>query len=311
MPNETRTRQVFNSPVRSPLGCVDSAGFVENSRWDQDGLRTIYYYTLTYVISGRCRYTDPTGRDFMFQSGDLFICFPGLPHRFDPAPKFDEFWIAFGGPVFDLWRDAKMLDPQRFSLRLEPVEFWLNRLESLFVNVRTDAFGQTMLISSLQALLAEMISIQPIPAHDEGDEGWIAKAKTLIDSVERVDELDLEEVSTKMGTSYSNFRRKFQVLAGVPPRRYHTARVMQQACEWVFASNRTVREVADMFGFCDEFFFSRRFKQILGMSPREFRTALRSDPARLYRYTAADVTSLPQSLSGAHLNGFHDEDWDS
>jgi len=31
------------------------------------------------------------------------------------------------------------------------------------------------------------------------------------------------------------------------------------------------RQIAESLGFCDEFYFSRRFKAVTGQSPRQFR----------------------------------------
>jgi len=38
--------------------------------------------------------------------------------------------------------------------------------------------------------------------------------------------------------------------------------------------NLTDRQIAERLGFCDEFYFSRRFKQLTGRSPRQFREEL-------------------------------------
>ena len=42
--------------------------------------------------------------------------------------------------------------------------------------------------------------------------------------------------------------------------------------------NLTNKEIAYRLGFCDEFHFSHRFKQIMGKSPQRFR---RSIPSRM------------------------------
>lgn len=264
---------VFETPVRTPLGSVGISGLYENSQWDFDGLRTIYYYSLTYVLEGRCHYTDPTGRDAIFEAGDLFFCFPGMPHRFDPVEgeHFSEFWIAFGGPFFDTWREAKFLDPDRFTLHLKPVDYWLGRFEALFNNIRNDEFGQVMLMASLQGLIAEAMSIQK--AVNDADEEWVTRAKAALDAVRTAD-VDLSNVATDLNMSYSTFRQKFVALSGVSPRRYHIGRLMQLVCVLLYQSNFSNKEIAERFGFCDQHHFSKRFKQIIGMSPREFRAKL-------------------------------------
>lgn len=276
MPVDTQTRILFDSRVTSPLGSVGGSAIYHDSRWDFDGPRTIHYYSLTYILQGRCTYSEPNGRSFVFSPGDLFFCFPGIPHRLDAVAgeSFSEFWIVFQGTVFDTWREAKLLDPAKLSLRLEPIEYWLGRFESLFANVRQDMFGQLMLLSNLQSLLAEAMSVQPRQVLSP-DEAWITQAKELIEGVFRADELDLESIAAQMGVSYSTFRRRFVQLAGTPPRQYHSAVLMRRICEWLHTSSAASREAAEWFGFTDESHLSRRFKEVVGMSPRQYRDQMR------------------------------------
>jgi AraC-like DNA-binding protein len=307
---DTRTRLVYDYPLRTPIGFVGRSSVYENSRWDFEGPRTIFFYSLTYVLAGRCRYTEPTGSNTVFGAGDLFCCFPGIPHRIDPMPNepFSEFWITFGGPAFDLWRDVNVLSHDRLRVRLEPVEYWLTRFEGLFANVRADSWGQMMLVTALQGLIAEVLSLQKDPSVNPGDSGWIAQAKMLIDRVKHADDLDIAAVAASMDMSYSSFRRKFVSLSGMPPARYHIGKVLQAVCAYMAMSNFSNKEIAERFGFCNEHYFSRRFKQIVGETPNDYRARLQQgyandafywDPALADGFSGS--YSLPPMHNGSQL----------
>jgi AraC-like DNA-binding protein len=55
------------------------------------------------------------------------------------------------------------------------------------------------------------------------------------------------------------------------PGSFHMKSNMDRACEILRNPDQTIRTVAGYLGFCDEFHFSRRFKQIVGLSPTQFR----------------------------------------
>lgn len=102
---------------------------------------------------------------------------------------------------------------------------------------------------------------------------WLAQAKMLLD--ENVNaKLDYDEIAFELGLSYEIFRKRFGKMAGVSPGKYHSQRLVDRACEILAKGDLTLKEIAAQLGFCDEFYFSRRFKQIAGLSPKDFQKAL-------------------------------------
>jgi AraC-like DNA-binding protein len=278
---DLRTRLVYYNNTGSPIGFIGWSAVYFDSKWTFDGWRTLDHYTFTYVLDGHCRYTEPDGRCLMFGPGDFFFCFPGIPHRIDPTPgePFSEFWCSFSGPAFDFWRAAGILAPSKFVIHLEPIEHWLGRFESMFAKLRHDTKGQIVAVTSFQSLLAEAMAFEEHAATSGEDEGWIGQAKALLEAVERAEDLDLTEIAQMLNMSYSNFRRKFVALAGMPPGRYHTSKLMERACQWMYEGSITNKEIAQRCGFCNEFHFSERFKQMVGKSPRDFRKSLQNNQA--------------------------------
>lgn len=273
----TQTRLLHFNSETSPIGFVGWAAVYENSQWPFEGPRIIDHYSVTYILDGRCRYIEPEGPELVFVPGDLFFCFPGVPHRLDPMPgeQFSEFWCSFSGPAFDLWRDNGVLDTCKFWLHLEPVAYWLGRFEALCNRLRADRSDPIVSVTALQNMLAEAISAASAAGVSRDDRQWIIQAKSLIDGIDRMDEVDLEQVARSMNMSYSSFRRRFHQLAGTPPGRYHAERLMERACRWLCEEDITNKEIAQRCGFSSEFHFSERFKQIVGMSTRDFRRRLR------------------------------------
>ena len=73
---------------------------------------------------------------------------------------------------------------------------------------------------------------------------------------------------------YETFRKKFSRLEGVAPAKYRMRRLIDRACELMHEPELTNKQIAFKLGFANEFYFSRRFKQITGASPRTFRQRL-------------------------------------
>lgn len=84
----------------------------------------------------------------------------------------------------------------------------------------------------------------------------------------RIDALALES-----GYSRSRFTRLFAEANGLPPRAFITRCRLERACTLLGESAMSVSEIAFALGYSDVYFFSRHFKEGLGISPLAWRRA--------------------------------------
>ncbi len=71
------------------------------------------------------------------------------------------------------------------------------------------------------------------------------------------------------------FRRRFTRELGIPPARFRAGKIMEAACHLLLYTSLTSAQIAERLNFSDEYHFSRRFKQIRGETPTQFRRRLR------------------------------------
>jgi AraC-like DNA-binding protein len=239
-------------------------------------MRIFGSYALVYMLSGRAFYQDANGVDMFLRPGDIILVFPELGHRYGPVPgdSWSEYYLCFEGPVFDLWRKAGFLDSGRPVHHVEPVEHWLKRFQSVLGGDRRPGPAPAILeVCRLQQVLAEAFLAEETGTLSPRDLDWVARACRLLEG-EADQDTPMPAIAKKLGDSYESFRKKFTHLVGVPPARYRDARVIDRGRRLMQETNLRNKEIADRLGFCDEFHFSHRFKQITGKSPKEFRQTL-------------------------------------
>jgi AraC-like DNA-binding protein len=283
-------RLLFRNDASTPLGRLTAAGFIRDSAGVGPAPRLLGRYAIVYLLEGSGRYSDAEQRRVRVQAGDLIVVFPDVAHRYgpDPGERWSEFYVVFDGPVFDLYRRSGLLDPRRPVQRLEPVDAWLARLEDAVARDRPRTLAErTLEVSRFLGVLTEML----VPGADEpagaAQPEWLARACELLETELHLPR-EMVEVAAAVGLPYETFRKQFQRHVGVSPARYRATRRIDTACAMLRSPGQTVRAVALSLGFSDEYHFSRRFKQITGLSPREFRRRLPvGDPAR------HDDTELP------------------
>jgi transcriptional regulator GlxA family with amidase domain len=111
--------------------------------------------------------------------------------------------------------------------------------------------------------------------------------------------LDLDGLARAAGVSKYHFLRCFAAAYGETPMQYVTRRRIERAADLLRATNLTVTEVCTLVGYASLGTFSRRFTELVGISPSEYQ---RSQPgARVpgcYLFMLGLNSAIPEKPSG-------------
>jgi AraC-like DNA-binding protein len=83
--------------------------------------------------------------------------------------------------------------------------------------------------------------------------------------------LTLKEMAVHAGLSSSHFSFLFKQQTGYSPMDYFIHLKMQHACTLLSLTRKTIHEIAYEIGYDDPYYFSRIFKKVMGISPRQYR----------------------------------------
>lgn len=84
--------------------------------------------------------------------------------------------------------------------------------------------------------------------------------------------LTLRDISTHSNYSVSRFSNLFKQKTGYAPMDYFTLLKIQNACQMLDFTDMSVKEIALTLGFDDPYYFSKRFKQVIGTPPTWYRS---------------------------------------
>lgn len=270
-------------PVECPPGKIIFAGTKWNSRATYghapppDYLRPTPHFLLVYTLEGEADYFDDTGVRTILRKGSLVWARPGVNQSYGPRPgsRWSEFFMWFGGPAFDTWQTQGFPGDKSRLLFLEPVEYWIERFTEI-VQPRTNAPAETPLVRlcRLQQLLAEALQIQERSGENTELIAWREAACSRLTEGSLTTAPSLEAVARSLNMSYSLFRQRFLMVTGKSPGKFRTLEIIRRACSQLSETNDSLAHIAEQLGFYDQFQFSRRFKQEIGISPSAFRRQL-------------------------------------
>ncbi len=232
------------------------------------------HFLLHQVISGRGVYLCREKR-YELEAGDAFLISPDTTIHYyaDQEQPWEYVWVGFGG------LDAAELMEQTVFTPEEPV---LRRgahsqdLEALLRGVY-EQYGdaqwqQLAMTAQLYRLLAFLIrAAEPaVPRRKPRDCAQIAAEYIVAHYEEPITvEWLAEHVSVSHSSLYRSFVKRFQM----SPKRFLLEYRVERACHLLETTSFSVQEVSNSVGFEDPFYFSRAFKEIKGMSPRQYANA--------------------------------------
>jgi AraC family transcriptional regulator of arabinose operon len=83
--------------------------------------------------------------------------------------------------------------------------------------------------------------------------------------------LTLAELAGSVNLSVSHYSALFRAKTGYSPIEYFNHLKVQKACQYLLFSDMPVKEMAGLLGVDDQYYFSRMFSRLMGISPTQYR----------------------------------------
>tara|TARA_R110002073_G_scaffold11898_4_gene53601 strand:+ start:10870 stop:11763 length:894 start_codon:yes stop_codon:yes gene_type:complete len=246
-------------------------GGVERTRTEYVVQRDRFpYFGIEMVTEGRGELT-LRDRNFALSPGIMFAYGPQTPHRIANVPpsQMRKFYVDFVGYEAEAaLRTAGLLDgkPLRVTRMHELVELF----EMLDHEARgdSDVAGEVcehllrlMLVKVRQCCLAESPAMPRAYATYERVREYIETHYLELHTV--------EQVAAQCDITPIHLSRLFRRFGGAGAYRFLLRKKMNRAAEMLLEDRLLIKEVAERLGFSDAFQFSRAFKRVYGIPPRQ------------------------------------------
>ncbi|WP_029276759.1 AraC family transcriptional regulator [Pedobacter borealis] len=208
-------------------------------------------------------------------SGDFIFIPRGQAHSYktDPENPWTIYWCHFKGEQAD---EIIELAARKYGSPKSYVSFSddrINLFDSLYqtlesgygfdnlsyVNLRFPQF-----LSSF--LFVDKFEQSPKTASEDLIE---LSFRYMQDNLDRI--LTLEMIAENVNISASHFSAIFKKRTGFPPIEYLNHLKIQKACQFLQFTDLRIKEIAFKIGLEDQYYFSRLFNKVMGISPTQYR----------------------------------------
>jgi AraC-like DNA-binding protein len=204
--------------------------------------------------------------------GDAFLVFPGIQHSYrpDPAVGWDEYWVGFRGKYPETLTKNSFLSPQTPVLHPGLHETLIDSLHEIFEIARREPpHFQLKLGGAIIKLIARILSHSEQEKQGSEVADLVEKARVLLDE-HIYNHLEMNDFARQLNLEYAELRRLFKSYTGMSPYQYFLHLKINKAKDLLAQGEYSVKEIAYMLSFENQYYFSRLFKSKTGVPPSQW-----------------------------------------
>jgi AraC family transcriptional regulator, arabinose operon regulatory protein len=229
-------------------------------------------YILIHCVKGKGWYSIGNKR-YTVNPNDYFIIPANAAHTYgaDINDPWSIYWLHFTGSFakfyYNLLTKAKKNGPISAIVNTSRLLLFYDIIQHLELMNDTDN-----IIYSNSCLYAYLSSFQPSEMKISVNENDIIQQciSYMKDNIDK--NLRLDDFSSYLNLSSSHLSALFKKRMKYSPIHLFTSFKVQKACQMLMDSSHNIKTIAYSLGYEDQYHFSRVFKNIMGVSPKKFKS---------------------------------------
>lgn len=252
------------------FGC----GFLNKKGKECKENNNIYkHYGVVLILSGHAVQIDYEGNKTEVCPGCLIQRIPEKRQTLyiQPDGNWLEFFICISKNMYDALVAMDLLDRNQtilypgisHALYEECNEFW-----NLMKNTHPAEIN--MLLPEALKIILMLHELHKQNGTSSKDREIIHKACLILSNLTSYD-CSIQELAKDLGIGYEKFRKLFKLQTGLSPGNYVMQKRMDYAKAQLIEKNKSIKEIGLELGFSDAYAFSKQFRNVVGLSPSNFR----------------------------------------
>ena len=233
---------------------------------------------LFFCIDGRGWY-QIEGERFDVRANEFFLLPQNKEHAYgsNVSDPWTIYWIHFGGTSLPDLNAMQRVKDHFKPTHIRTGDSIISLFTKIYKTLESGYSTDNLLFSNL--CLGQFLTLFLFNA--KHFESPVSKPDIIDDVVQYMQKnignnLTLQDLCNHFHYSPSRFSSLFKQRTGYSPIDYFIQLKMQKASQALDFTGQSIKDIAAEFGFDDPYYFSRRFRKTIGVSPKNYR-AIRKD----------------------------------
>lgn len=242
------------------------------------GPATRNHYLFHYVLSGTGRLIANDSRgishEYQIRTGEGFMIFPRQINTYiaDPKLPWEYIWIEFDGMRAREIIETAGLSPDHPVYHALYKDLRENMKDEMLYIAEHHSAPPFHLMGHLYLFIDYLSrsSSSQIAANGRIRDFYIKEALNYIEQNFQND-ISVENIASFCGLNRTYFGRIFKETVGKSPQQFLLSYRMSKAAELLKLTGLSISDIGNAVGYPNQLHFSRAFKNVYGLSPREWR----------------------------------------
>ena len=236
--------------------------------------RVLSEYQFVYISKGKGVFESESTKKRAIAKGQIMILFPGQWHSYQPLKDigWNEYYIGFEGSIIDSIIKKSFISSQNQVLDVGTSEELVNLFSTAIRVAKEDKkSAQQYLAGIVFHILGMILALSQNKNYEARESTQVIERAKIIMGENIHKDIDVKEIASKLGTSYSWFRKFFKEYTGYAPAQYFQELKLRKAKELLTETNLPIKEIAYELNFSSIEYFLSFFKQRVNITPSEYR----------------------------------------
>lgn len=234
------------------------------------------HYIIHYILGG-CGIFTVGGTTYKLGKNDGFLICPDtvVHYQADENEPWSYAWVGFHGFKAASYLKQAGLDNHSPIFRYEKDDFLKDCLMRMIGTKQLSKGKEIRLLGLLYEFLSQLVETYEnnLTEKINTKEEYVKKTLEYI-QMNYSRKITISEIARNIGLDRSYLYSLFNEFVNASPQEYLIHFRMEKACDLMRTASLTIGSIARSVGYDDPLMFSKAFKKVKGLSPRDFRKTL-------------------------------------